>query len=76
MEGTMPTLNSSMTGASATADPAPMAAGVSGSVRPSAQVFSDLMGTLTTLLANEVIAVNQVERNAEIAKLREQMSKA
>ena len=76
MAGTSPTINSSMVGATATADPAAAAVGASGSVRPSAQVLSDLMGTLTTLLATEVTAENQAERNAEIAKLREQMTKA
>ena len=71
MAGTTPALNNTTTGATRTNGPLGY-----GLVRPPAQVLSELMDTLTTLMGTEVKAENQAEHNTEIAKLRERMTKA
>ena len=51
------------------------AAGAGGPVRPSAQVLSDLFDALATLMA-EVNPVDQDAHNAEIAKVKDQITQA
>ena len=50
------------------------AAGVGGRVHPPAQVLSDLLDALTTLLTAEVTPANQTQHNAEVAKLRDEIA--
>ena len=45
-------------------------------MRPPAQVLSDLLDTLATLLTAEVNPVNQAQHNAEVAKLRDEIAQA
>ena len=47
---------------------------VSGLGTPSAQVLLDLMNELTALMVTEVTIENQAARNAEIARLKDQMA--
>ena len=43
-------------------------------MHPPAQVLTDLLDNLSALLTTEVNPVNQVQHNAEIAKLRDQVA--
>ena len=43
-------------------------------MRLPAQVLTDLMDNLTTLLTVEVNPTNQVQHNAEVAKLRDEIA--
>ena len=63
MAGTGPILVSSMATAMMSNSAAAMA-GAGGSVRLPTQVLSELLGTLTTLLATEVTTANEVQHNA------------
>ena len=74
MAGTQPGQNSTTAAAMISESAAATAAGAGGPVRPPAQVLSDLLDTLTTLLAAEVNPANQAQHNAEVAKLRDDSS--
>ena len=45
-------------------------------MRPLAQVLSDLLGALTTLLAAEVNPMNQAQHNVEVTNLRDEIAQA
>ena len=51
-------------------------AGASGYARPPAQVLSELLDALATLLAAEVTLVNQAQHNVVVAKVRDEVAKA
>ena len=55
---------------------AAIAAGAGGPARPPAQVLSDLFDSLAALLAAEVNPANQDAHNAEIAKVKDQITQA
>ena len=76
MAGTAPALDSTAAGAMGGTDTSATDPSVSGSVKSPAQVLSELAASLTTLIESPLTTKNQVERNAEIAKIREQIAKA
>ena len=45
-------------------------------MHPAAEVLTDLLDNLTTLLTVEVNPTNQVQHNAEVAKLRDEIAQA
>ena len=53
-----------------------MAAGAGGPVHPTAQILSDLLDALATLLTVEVNPANQTQHNTDIAKLRDEIAQA
>ena len=71
MAGTQPVLHSSTAAAMISGSAA--AAGAGGPVRPPAQVLSDLFDVLATLMA-EVNPADQDAHNAEIAKVKDQIT--
>src|SRR3954470_12510697 len=75
MAGTQAAPHSSTAAAMISGLAAATAAGAGGSVRPRAQVLSDLFGALAALMA-EANPVDQDAHNAEIAKVREQITQA
>ena len=75
MAGTQPVLHSSTAAAMISGSAAATAAGAGGPVRLPAQVLSDLFDALATLMA-EVNPANQEEDNAEIAKVKDQITQA
>ena len=75
MARTQPALHSSTAAAMVSGSVAVIAARAGGPVRPSAQVLSDLFDALATLLA-EVNPSNQDEHNAEITKVKDQITQA
>ena len=75
MAGTQPAQHSSTAAAMISGSVAATTAGVGGPVRSPAQVLSDLFDALATLLA-EVNPANQDEHNAEIAKVKDQITQA
>jgi hypothetical protein len=76
MDGTQPMLKSSTVVAMTSGSTAAATAGASGSARPPAQVLSELLDALVAFLAAEVTLANQVQHNAEVAKLRDEVAKA
>ena len=70
MAGTQPALHSSTAAAMISGS---AAAGAGGPVRPPAQVLSDLFDALATLMA-DVNPADQVAHNAEIAKVKDQIT--
>src|SRR3954463_5171772 len=75
MAGTQTTLHSSTAAAMVFGSAAATAAGAGGSVRPPAQVLSDLFDALAALMA-EANPADQDAHDAEIAKVREQITQA
>src|SRR4051812_5468109 len=75
MAGTQAALHSSTAAAMVSRSAVATAAGAGGSVRPSAQVLSDLFDALAALMA-EANPADQDAHNAEIAKVREQITQA
>ena len=51
-------------------------AGASGSARPPAQVLSNLLDALATLLAAEVTPATQAQHKVDVAKLRDEIAQA
>ena len=76
MAGTQPRLNSSTAAAMTSSSTAVATAGASGSAQPPAQVLSELLDALETLLAAQVTPANQPQHNAVVAKVRDEVSKA
>ena len=76
MDGMQPVLNSSTAAAMMSGSTTAATAGASGFARLPAQVLSELLDALVTLLAAEVTPTNQVQHNAEVAKLRDEVTKA
>lgn len=75
MAGTQPALHSSTAAAMISGLVAATAVGAGGPVRPPAQVLSVLFDALATLMA-EVNPANRDEHNAEIAKVKDQITQA
>ena len=75
MAGTQAVLHSSTAATMVSGSVAATAAGAGGPVRPPAQVLSDLFDTLATLMV-EANPADQDAHNAEIAKVREQITHA
>src|SRR3954469_14113755 len=75
MAGTQAALHSSTAAAMVSGSAAATAAGAGGSVRPSAQVLSDLFDALAALMA-EANPADQDAHNTAIAKVREQITQA
>ena len=75
MAGTQPALHSSTIVAMVSESVAATAAGAGAPVRLPAQVLSDLFDALAALMA-EVNPANQDEHNAEIAKVKDQITQA
>ena len=75
MVGTQAANHSSTTAAMFSGSAAAAAAGAGGSLRPPAQVLSDLFDALAVLIA-EANPADQDTHNAEIAKVREQITQA
>ena len=70
-------MQNSTTAAAMVSGPATaMVAGAGGPGCPLAQVLTDLLDNVTTLLTAEVNPTNQVQHNAEIAKLRDERAQA
>ena len=76
MAGTQSVQNSSTAAAMIFGSAAVTTAGAGGPARPPAQVLSDLLDALTTLLMAVVNPANQDQHNAEVAKLRDQIAQA
>ena len=76
MVGTQPGQDSSTTVELVSGLATATTAGAGGPVRPPAQVFSDLLDALATLLTTEVNSVNQTQHNANVAKLRDEIAQA
>ena len=53
-----------------------MAAGASGSARPPAQVLTDLLDDLATLMGVEVTADNQEQHKVDVAKWHDEIAQA
>ena len=75
MAGTQPALHSSTAAAMISGSAAVAAAGAGGPVRPLDQVLSDLFDALATLMA-EVNPADQDAHNAEITKVKDQITQA
>ena len=75
MAGTQAALHSSTAVATTSGSAAATAAGAGGPVRPPAQVLSELFDALVVLMA-EVNPVDHDVHNAEIAKIKEQITQA
>ena len=75
MAGMQPALHSSTTATMVSGPAAVTAAGAGGPVRPPAQVLSDLFDALATLMA-EVNPAKKDDYNAEIAKVKDQITQA
>ena len=76
MAGTHPGQNSLTVAAMVSGSAMMMAVGAGGPVRPPAQVLTDLLDNLTTLLAANVNPANQDQHNTEVAKLRDEIAQA
>ena len=76
MACTQPGQNSSTAIAMISSSATAMAAGAGGPLHPPAQVLSDLLEALATLLAAEVTPENQTQHNVNVAKLRDEIAKA
>ena len=75
MAGTQAALHSSTAAATTSGSAAAIAAGAGSSARPPAQVLSDLFDALAALMAEANLA-DQGVHNAEIAKVKEQITQA
>ena len=75
MAGTQAALHSSTTAPITSGSVTAIAAGAGSSARPSAQVLSDLFDALAVLMA-EANPADQEVHNAEIAKVKEQITQA
>ena len=76
MAGTQPAQDSTIAVAMISGLVVATASGEGGPVRPPTQVLSDLLDALTTLLTAEVNPVNQTQHNADVAKLRDEITQA
>ncbi|XP_073353819.1 uncharacterized protein [Aegilops tauschii subsp. strangulata] len=76
MDGTQPVQNSSTAATMFSGSAAATAAGAGGPMRPLAQVFSELLEVLATLLMVEVTPANQAQHNMDVAKLRDEIAQA
>ena len=76
MAGTQPVQHSSTAAAMISGSATTTAAEAGGHVRPPAQVLSNLLDALATLLPAEVNPVNQTQHNADVAKLRDEIAQA
>ena len=76
MAGMQPVQNSSTTAAMIFGSATAMTAGARGSVRLPAQVLSELLEALTTLLTVEVTPLNQAQHNVDMAKLHDEIDQA
>ena len=76
MAGTQSAQHSSTAAAMISGSATTTPAGAGGSAPPPAQVLSDLFDTLETLMAAEVDAAARDQHNAEIAKVKDQITQA
>ena len=74
MAGTQPVQNSSIVATMIYGSATAMEAGAGGPVRPPAQVLSELLEALATLLMVEVTSANQVQHNMDVANLRDEIA--
>ena len=76
MAGTQPVKHSSTAAAMVSRSAAATAAGAGGPVRLPAQVLTDLLDKLTTLLTAVVNPADQDQHNVAVAKLRDEIAQA
>ena len=76
MAGTQHVLNSSTTAAMTSGATAIATAGAGGPVRPLAQVLSELLEALATLVTLELTLANQAQHNMDVAKLHDEVAQA
>ena len=76
MAGTQPVLGSTAVAAMTSSAAAVTATGAGGSARPPAQVLTDLLEALATLMEVDVTPDNQEQHKAEVAKLHDEIAQA
>ena len=76
MAGIQPVLNSTTVAAMTSGSTAEATAGASGSARPPAQVLSELLDALATLMGVEVTPETQAHHKVDVAKLRDEIAQA
>ena len=76
MAGTQPMLNSSTAAAMTSGSTTAVTVKASEYVHPPAQVLSELLDALATLLAAEVTPTTQAHHKVDVAKLRDEIAEA
>ena len=76
MAGTQPVLGSTAVAAMTSSAAAMTTAGAGGSVHPPAEVLTNLLEDLATLMEVEVTPGNQEQHKVDVAKLRDEITQA